>query len=108
MNGGLSLIKLAKKIQNWASSLLSIVGRVTLINSILSAISLLCFLCIGHQKRLSKIDQIRCQFLWQGTHQQRKKYSLLNWTTVCMKKEHGSMGILNLEIMNISLLLKWW
>lgn len=45
--------------------------------------------------------------LWQGTSQKRK-YALISWKWVCMPKELGGMGVLDLHSMNISLLLKWW
>jgi hypothetical protein len=36
-----------------------------------------------------------------------KKYHLVKWDTVCTAKNIGSLGILNLRWMNISLLTKW-
>ncbi|XP_078156636.1 uncharacterized protein LOC144552546 [Carex rostrata] len=62
-------------------------------------------------KRLSNwkdIDKIRCRFLWQGSDKQTKKYALIKWPIVCLDKEYGGLGILDLEYMNMALLVKWW
>ena len=100
--------KIEKRLQNWKGSLLSIGGRVTLLNSVLSSIPLY-FLSVYKIPKfvIKKIDQIRCRFLWQGTTEKRK-YSLINWQTACLAKEFGGLGIIDLTQMNISLLLKWW
>ena len=50
----------------------------------------------------------RSRFLWQLAGPSRKKYALLKWSKACLAKENGGLGILNLQEMNISLLLKWW
>jgi hypothetical protein len=44
--------------------------------------------------------------LWQE-EQGIRKYHLVNWETVCTPKDLGGLGVLNLELMNISLLCKW-
>jgi hypothetical protein len=54
-----------------------------------------------------KLDNIRCQFLWQGTSI-KKRFALVNWKKNCMPKNLGGLGVLDLHCMNISLLLKWW
>jgi hypothetical protein len=37
----------------------------------------------------------------------KRKYHLVNWKTVCLPKDHGGLGVLDLEVMNIALLSKW-
>ena len=37
----------------------------------------------------------------------KKKYHLVKWETVCLPKECGGLGVLDLETMNKSLLCKW-
>lgn len=56
---------------------------------------------------LHRIDIIRRNFLWQGYGDNKRKYALLNWPTICMGKKHEGMSILNLNHMNIALLTKW-
>lgn len=36
-----------------------------------------------------------------------QKYHLVNWPTICRPKDQGGLGVLDLDIMNISLLGKW-
>lgn len=98
----------SKKLQSWKGKMISIGGRVTLINSVLSAVPLYILSLFRVPKNILKqIDRHRCQFLWQGSGP-KKAYALVNWKTICMAKEIGGAGILDLDQMNIAMLLKWW
>ena len=44
--------------------------------------------------------------LWQGGHNS-KKYHLVDWDTVCIPKDQGGLGVLDLNSMNKCLLSKW-
>lgn len=55
---------------------------------------------------LKRINHFRARLLWQE-HQGKKTYHLVNWPAVCMPKDCGGMGILDLDIMNQCLLCKW-
>lgn len=102
--------KIEKKLQSWKGSLLSLGGRVTLLNSVITAIPLY-WLSIYKMPVLIRntIDKIRRKFVWSGsTSTLRKKYHLIKWDHLCLGKVQGGLGILNLERMNISLLAKWW
>ena len=101
--------KIEKKLQTWKGSLLSLGGRVTLLNSVLSAIPLY-WLSIYRLpvKIRHKIDKIRRKFLWHGGNSTRKKYHLVEWRVVCKSKNQGGLGILDLKLMNKALLAKWW
>ena len=105
---GFLIDKFGHKLQGWKGQSLSLGGRITMINAVLSSVPLYTLSLYRLPKKvLTKIDQIRRQFLWQGTGL-KKKYHLLNWPSVCLTKEFGGMGILDLEQMNCALLLKWW
>jgi hypothetical protein len=43
------------------------------------------------------------RFLWEE-ERGKKKYHLVGWDIVCIPKDQGGLGILNLDLMNISLL----
>jgi len=55
---------------------------------------------------LKKLDFYRSAFFWQGDCHKRK-YRLIKWEILCLPKDQGSLGILNLEIQNVCLLSKW-
>ena len=55
---------------------------------------------------LVHFDKQRSGFLWSG-QQGKKNYHLVNWKTVCLPKDQGGLGVLDLKIMNIALLAKW-
>ncbi|XP_078152115.1 uncharacterized protein LOC144547363 [Carex rostrata] len=105
---GFLIDKFRHKLQGWKGQSLSLGGRITLINSVLSAVPLyiLSFYKIPILI-LNEIDRIRRQFLWQGT-QSKRKYALMTWQELCIAKQFGGMGILNLQQMNYALLSKWW
>lgn len=89
--------------------MLSIGGRLTLINSVLSSMPRYTLSIFKVPIAFIKqVDSIRCRFLWQGTVEKRKKYALFNWQVPCFAKEVGGLRILNLAQMNVVLLLKWW
>lgn len=98
--------KVSKKLQGWVGNLLSFGGRLTLVNSILSAVPL-CMLSLYKMpvNVRKQIDRIRRRFLRQGNVGPRKKYSLVNWDLICYPKEYGGLGVKDLHLMNLSLLV---
>jgi hypothetical protein len=55
---------------------------------------------------LHKLDYYRSRFFWQGDSE-KKKYRLVKWSVVCRPKDHGGLGVHDLEVKNSSLLGKW-
>jgi hypothetical protein len=98
--------KIDKRLQGWKGKLLSLGGRVTLLNAVLSSIPLywLSFYRMPRQI-MSKIDRIRRRFLWSGTS--RKRLPLIAWCQVCRGKDQGGLGLLNLHNINRAFLAKW-
>jgi hypothetical protein len=92
-----------KKLDIWKGGLMSIAGRVVLIDASLSntAIYLL------PKTIIEKLDKTRRTFFWQGGGT-KKKYHLIRWTKICKHEKKGGLGIRNLRKMNISLMTKWW
>jgi hypothetical protein len=100
--------KVQRKLPNWKGALLSIGGRLVLINSVLSSTPLYMLSLYKMPVKIKiKLDSIRCHFLWQSTST-KKRFALIKWTKICMPRQFGGLGILDLHCMNISLLLKWW
>ena len=99
--------KIENKLQTWKGNLLSLGGRITLLNYVLSAIPLYWLSIYKLPVEIRKSIDIRKRLLWSGTNT-NKKYHLVSWDHICLNKNQGGLGILNLERMNISLLAKWW
>ena len=99
--------KMDNKLCPWQGKMLVMGGRVTLINSSLSSVPLymLSFYRAPAGAR-EKMDMARKKFLWSG-EKDKNKYHLVKWQTVCMPKEQGGLGIIDLDLMNIALLSKW-
>jgi hypothetical protein len=54
------------------------------------------------------MDTHRAGFLWSGDRDaNKKKNHMVAWPVVCLPKDLGGVGVLDLDIMNISLLSKW-
>jgi hypothetical protein len=50
-------------------------------------------------------DKYISRFIWEGEGH-KKKYRLTKWSNVCMPKDLGGLGILDLEIQNKCFLSK--
>lgn len=99
--------KMDKKLSGWKGNLLSIGGRAVLVNACFSSVSLyMLFFLEAPEGVIKRRDQFRSRLLWQE-YNGKKKYHLVNWPTVCLPKDSGGLGILDLQDMNKSLLCKW-
>ena len=82
-----------------------------MINSILTAI-LTYFLSFFPLPRWVKkvTDSLRRRFLWSEASIGGKGFCLVNWNRVCICKEFGGLGIINLRDFNTTttLLINWW
>jgi len=87
--------------------MLSVGGRLVLINSILSNLSMfmLSFFEIPREV-LKKLDYYRSRFFWQSD-EHKQKYRLTRWSVLCSPKDQGGLSILNLDAHNKCLLSKW-
>jgi hypothetical protein len=96
-----------KRLGAWNGRNLSIGGRVTLINSVLSSLPLYFFsffktpVCV-----LKEMISIQRRFLW-GAGLDSRKLCWVSWDRICQPKEKGGLGIKNLSIFNSALLCKW-
>jgi hypothetical protein len=99
--------KIEGKLGCWQGKWLAMGGKVNLINSSLSSIPLymLSFYRVAKGPK-TRMDKHRSRFLWEE-EKNKKRYHLVNWDTVCLPKSQGGLGILNLDLMTISLLSKW-
>ncbi|GKV36107.1 hypothetical protein SLEP1_g44275 [Rubroshorea leprosula] len=96
-----------KKLASWKGWDLSMGGRITLINSVLS--SLLVFQMSAYllpKGILYSLDKIRRNFLWGGEGE-GKKINWVSWERVCISKEEGGLGVKDLKKFNVALMGKW-
>jgi hypothetical protein len=91
---------------NACSRFLNYGGRLTFVNSVLSALPTFYMCMLKLNKTIVKtIDRGRRHCLWAKKDKERHN-SLAAWEMVCKPKDKGGLGVINLEIQNDALLLK--
>ncbi|GKV32081.1 hypothetical protein SLEP1_g40712 [Rubroshorea leprosula] len=97
-----------KKLASWKGQNLSLGGRITLLNSVLSSLPVHLMSAYKIPKgTLYSLDKIRRNFLWGGLGEE-KKIKWVSWERVCRKKEFGGLGVKDLRKFNLALMGKWW
>ncbi|GLT36948.1 hypothetical protein SLA2020_112930 [Shorea laevis] len=104
----LVLQKFRAKLANWKSVVLSAGGRITLLNSVLSATPIFYMsLFLMPNWVVAKLISIQRAFLWVGVELKRK-IPWVKWDYVCASKKKGGLGVSDLRRKNWALLGKWW
>ena len=57
---------------------------------------------------IKRIDKLHRAFLWCGEDKYKAGKSLLNWSSIYHPKKYGGLGIINLKMLNMVLLCRWW
>ena len=87
--------------------MLSVGGRLVLINSVLSNLPMFMMSFFEIPRGvLKKLDYFRSRFFWQSD-EHKKNYRLTKWEVVCTPKDQGGLEVLNLDVHNKCLLSKW-
>jgi hypothetical protein len=98
---------LQKQLSSWKGKLLSLEGRLVLINSVLTNMVLyMIYFFLLPKGVLHKLDYYRSRFFWQGDSE-KKKCQLVKWSIVCRPKDQGGLEVHDLEVKNSALLGKW-
>ncbi|GKV32614.1 hypothetical protein SLEP1_g41208 [Rubroshorea leprosula] len=97
-----------RKLSTWNGRFLSLGGRITLINSVLTSLPVFWMSVFLIPKgTILFLDKIRRRFLWGGV-EGGKKINWVRWDKVCRDKEQGGLGVKDLRKFNLALLGKWW
>jgi hypothetical protein len=98
----------ANRLSSWRASMLNHAGRLELVRSTLAVIPIFALMSLDVQaETLLAIEKILLGFLWKGRRDAHGGHYLVAWDRVCMLKELGGLGIINLWKMNIAL-RTWW
>ncbi|KAI5351228.1 hypothetical protein L3X38_004119 [Prunus dulcis] len=98
--------KVKKRLSSWKSHTLSMAGRLTLVQSVTSAIPIYSMqTAMLPASVCSKLDKLNKNFLW-GHAADKAKVHLVNWETVCKSKCAGGLGVKKAAWMNQALLAK--
>jgi hypothetical protein len=102
---------LIKKVEHminvWCYRWLSLGGRITLVNYVLSNILVYWFSLVVVPSSIIKTIRSKIfQFLWSGAVNQKSKIHLTSWESISKPKVLGGWGIKNIKWFNIALVLK--
>jgi hypothetical protein len=78
--------------------MLSVGGRLVLINSVLSNLSMFMLSFFEVSRGVVEgLDYYRSRFFWQSNGH-KKKYRSAKWSVLCTRKDQGGLGILDLNL----------
>ncbi|KAM2637494.1 hypothetical protein EV1_021984 [Malus domestica] len=98
--------KVQKRLATWKSKVLSMAGRITLIQAVTSSIPVYAMQTTKLPASVcEELDKVNRDFLW-GDTDQKKKVHLCQWSMVCKPKSKGGLGIKRACVMNQALLAK--
>lgn len=99
--------KMKGRLRNWDASSISMGGRCTIVNSILTTMPLYCMSIFPLPKKVAtQLKTLQCNFLWGGNVDLRKM-AWVKWNDLCKPKKDGGLGIKDLLLFNKALLSKW-
>ena len=102
------LENLEARLNLWTYRSLNLASCATLIKSVLQAMPLYLFSILAVPKWvLKRIRNLQRDFLW-GSSATNRKWALVKWSTVCMPKDKGGIGLRNPEQSNSIMNAKIW
>lgn len=101
------MTKLNLSIQSWSAKLLSFAGRLQLIKTVIfGTVTFWTSAFILPKGCIKTIESLCSRFLWAGSLES-KSFAKVAWSTVCLPKEEGGLGIRSFLIWNQVLCLKF-
>lgn len=99
--------KIKSILSKWKGKNISMGGKATLVQSVLSAMPTYCLSFYKIPKKtIREIVKIQRNFLWGGS-EDTYRIPWVSWDNICKTKEEGGLGIKNLGLFNKALLGKW-
>lgn len=103
---GFVLDRVKKKLAGWKASLLSMAGKMVLIQAFSSTIPTYVMQNVQLPEKILKgIDRVNKNFLWGSTDNSRKMH-WVNWEKVTTPKDLGGLGLQKTKGRNTALLAK--
>ncbi|CAN1753238.1 Putative ribonuclease H protein At1g65750 [Linum perenne] len=100
------LVQMDSKLSGWKSKTLSLVGRVTLAQSVLAAIPAYAMqTSLLPIETCKEIDKRIRNFIW-GSSDEGRKIHLVNWDQICTPKEAGGLGLRQARYLNLAYMTK--
>ncbi|GAV93079.1 hypothetical protein CFOL_v3_36457, partial [Cephalotus follicularis] len=98
--------KILTRVNSWTTKILSYAGRLQLIKSTLASMQIFwCSTFLLPAEVIKECERILRKFLWASSGNSGKR-GLVKWTTVCLPRPEGGLGIKSLKTWNQILLLK--
>ena len=98
--------KVQAKLSSWKAKLLSLTGRVILVQSVTSTIPAYYMQNVALPIRVcSNLDKLNRDFLWGSTNE-RKKMHMVSRDKVCRPKDLGGLSLYSTKARNLTLLAK--
>jgi len=95
------------RLSKWQSRFLSFGGRLILLKFVLTSLPVYAFSFFKAPSGIiSSIETLFKNFFWGGSEDNRKIFWIA-WSSVCLGKEYGGLGVRQLREFNIALLGKW-
>ncbi|KAL9660482.1 hypothetical protein QQ045_025297 [Rhodiola kirilowii] len=89
------------RAEGWICNFLSMAGRVTLGNLVLSSLSIHCMAILPVPKTvLKRIERILANFIWGHGGNHRKHW--IGWPRICRSKYMGGLGVISLSDMTLA------
>ncbi|XP_059076311.1 uncharacterized protein LOC131875706 [Cryptomeria japonica] len=91
------------KSASWKNQWLSQAGKITMVQSVLSAISIYNMSCFRMPSSIRRnLDSLLRKFIWEGA-KDVKRIPLISWDTMCLEKEEGGARLRKMDLQNMAL-----